>query len=144
MLTSSISNTCRCHSVGVSCNFVWTLVFFEWLADVIANWCLFMFGSMADAIAIHVLWQMFLPLLFIYLTYLIFCLFCLTLGMWSMYMSGYIVTCGCGSPFVHAFRSFWRLNIMQHSLWYVSMALHGEKLITSYVPEKWATFYSVI
>ena len=31
MLTSSISNTCRCHSVGVSCNFVWTLVFWiDW------------------------------------------------------------------------------------------------------------------
>ena len=29
MLTSSISTTYRCHSVGVSCNFLWTLVILD-------------------------------------------------------------------------------------------------------------------
>ena len=51
MLTSSISNTCRCHSVGVSCNLLWTLVIF-WLIDRCCCQMVFvLFELMADVIA---------------------------------------------------------------------------------------------
>ena len=42
MLASSISNTWRCHSVGVPCNFILDHFCLECLADVIGNVC---FGS---------------------------------------------------------------------------------------------------
>ena len=37
MLTSSISNTKWCHSVGESCNFMDSILLILFLADVIAN-----------------------------------------------------------------------------------------------------------
>ena len=51
MLTSSISNTWRCHSVGLSCNLFGHFCL-ECLADVIANVCLAIFCCLADVIAI--------------------------------------------------------------------------------------------
>ena len=57
ILASSISNTWRCHSNGVSCNFVLETLFwkpcFECLADVIANVCLAIICCLSDVIAIY-------------------------------------------------------------------------------------------
>ena len=84
MLTSIISNTKWCHSVGLSCNFVRTFLFcFVWqmllplfvyqnLAGVtaigfICGWCRTTCSVLwADVIAICCMWQMLLSLLILY------------------------------------------------------------------------------
>ena len=51
MLTSSISNTKWCHSVGESCNFMASYILEFILADVIANDLGHLILFMADVIA---------------------------------------------------------------------------------------------
>ena len=64
MLTSSISNNCRCHSVGVSCNFVWMLIIWiDWqMLLPIDGYYVLKYGRCYCQPCF--LWQMFKPLLF--------------------------------------------------------------------------------
>ena len=64
MFTSSISNTIRCHSVGVSCNFFGHCWFLDILTDVIVNCWLLCLKGWQMLMPTCLLWQMFWPLLF--------------------------------------------------------------------------------